>query len=165
MARRGIYTTTVQQLHDTQGMLGVMKHLRSQNAAGCADVLLWALDHNHIDIARQAYQKVSNTTKWQLAQNLARRTQHHRAFPMILGGQDPSYKNAELLWLAASSGNRETVRFLVRHPKITPVMCMSKSHSQKACALVEEELSVWQSMQLKAAVGTDKQATVKARKI
>lgn len=146
---RGIYSTTVDALFQSQGMPGVLQMLRVKNANGCAEILLWALQNNHIDIARQAYQKVSSATKWEMAKRLADSAQHHRAFPLVLGGQDPSFNNAELLWLAARSGNRDTVRFLVRHPKITAAMCVGKPNSSvKAAQLVEEELALWQNAQL-----------------
>lgn len=146
---RGIYSTTADAIYRSQGIPGVLKALRVKNANGCADILLWALQNNHIDVARQAYQKVSSATKWEMAKRLADSAQHHRAFPMVLGGQDPSFNNAELLWLAARSGNRDTVRFLVRHPKITAAMCVGKPNTgANAAQLVAEEVALWQRGQL-----------------
>lgn len=155
---RGIYTDRVKSIYDSQGVPGVLKMLRSAHSNGSAEVLKWALDTNRIDVARQAYAKVDGTTKWDMAKDLADRSQYHRAFPMILGGQDPSFNNAMLLRMAAKRNNRETVRFLVRHPKITSQMCaalgLSTSHSQ-AQQLVDEELALWQKSQLTARTGVN----------
>lgn len=151
---RGIYSTTVDAVYKNQGMPGVLKMLRVKNAGGCADILWWALQNNHIDIARQAYRKVSNATKWEMAKRVAQSTEQHRSFPMILGSQDPSIHGAELLWIAAHAGNRACVRFLVRHPYITPALCAAKPNtSVGARQLVDEEIAMWQKAQLQHAVG------------
>lgn len=153
---RGIYTNRVEEVYSRQGVPGVLKMLRSQNSNGSAEVLKWALNTNRIDVARQAYPKVDGATKWEMAKDLAGRSSYHRAFPLILGGQDPSFNNAMLLWMAAQRNNRETVRFLVRHPKITQQMCTTlapSSASIVAKQLVDEELSLWQNSLIAASIG------------
>lgn len=165
---RGIYTDRVKSIYDSQGVPGVLKMLRATNSNGSAEVLKWALNTNRIDVARQAYAKVDSATKWEMAKNLADRSQYHRAFPMILGAQDPSFDGAMLLWMAAQRNNRETVRFLVRHPKITSQMCvtsgkfMATSHAQQ---LVDEELALWQKSQLAGTIGNNTIATRIVRKM
>lgn len=150
---RGIYTNQVDKVYQNQGLSGVAKMLRSANSNGSAEVLKWALNKNNIEMARQAYAKVSAIVKWEMAKDLADRAQYHRAFPMILGAQDPSFNGAMLLWMAAKRNNRETVRFLVRHPKITSQMCASSGKftaNSQAQQLVDEELALWQSSQIAA---------------
>jgi len=153
---RGIYTNRVEDVYSRQGVPGVLKMLRGQNSNGCAEVLKWALNTNRIDVARQAYAKVDGATKWEMAKDLAGRSSYHRAFPLILGGQDPSFNNAMLLWTAAQRNNRETVRFLVRHPKITEQMCTTLAPSSASIAakqLVDEERAAWQHSLIAAALG------------
>lgn len=153
---RGIYTDRVDHIYQRQGLPGVLKMLHAANANGSAEVLKWALNQNNIEVARQAYAKVSGIVKWQLAKDLADKSQYHRAFPMILGAQDPSFNGAQLLWMAAKRNNRETVRFLVRHPKITSQMCATSGTfmaTSQAQQLVDEELALWQSSQIAASIG------------
>lgn len=147
------YTSSVDNIYHNQGMPGVFKLLRSARPQICAEILRWALDTQKLDVARQAYGKVSADTKWTMVQYLADHRNYHRAFPMVLGGQDPSRNNAELLWLAAVRQNRETVRYLVRHPKITAEMCVGKNKNAAAQHLVTEELALWQREHLLASVG------------
>lgn len=153
---RGIYTDRVDNVYQSQGLSGVAKMLRSASSNGSAEILKWALNKNNIEVARQAYAKVGGAVKWEMAKDLADRSQYHRAFPMILGAQDPSFNGAQLLWMAAKRNNRETVRFLVRHPKITPQMCATSGTfmvTNKAQQLVDEELALWQRSQIAASIG------------
>jgi hypothetical protein len=153
---RGIYTDWVDGIYKSQGLAGVLKMLRAANANGSSEVLKWALNKNNIEVARQAYAKVRGPVKWEMAKDLANRSQYHRAFPMILGSQDPSFNDAMLLWMAAKRNNRETVRFLVRHPKITSQMCASSGKfmaNSQAQQLVDEELSLWQNSQITLNIG------------
>lgn len=153
---RGIYTNRVDDIYQRQGIPGVVKMLRGTNSNGSAEVLKWALNKNNIEVARQAYAKVGGAVKWKMAKDLADRSQYHRAFPIILGAQDPSFNGAQLLWMAAKRNNRETVRFLVRHPKITSQMCATSGTfmaTSQAQQLVDEELALWQNSQIAASIG------------
>lgn len=165
---RGIYTNRVEDVYSRQGVPGVLKMLRATNSNGSAEVLKWALNTNRIDVARQAYAKVDSATKWEMAKDLAGRSSYHRAFPLILGGQDPSFNNAMLLWMAAQRNNRETVRFLVRHPKITSQMCATSGKlmaTSDAQQLVDEELALWQNSQLAGTIGNNVIAKRMVRKM
>lgn len=165
---RGIYTDRVEKVYQSQGLPGVAKMLRSANPNGSAEVLKWALNKNNLELTRQAYSKVSATVKWEMAKDLAERSQYHRAFPLILGAQDPSFNGAMLLWMAAKRNNRETVRFLVRHPKITEQMCASSGKfmaNSQAQQLVDEERSLWQHSLISAAIENGAAQKTTIRKI